>query len=167
MPSVRIAKGLNSGTYFLTLVVHRLYYIFDRHNRWDILADSLKYCIVNKGLKLNSFVFMLNHIHLIVTSLDVSGFVCDFKKFTSKELKENIRCTEPNIIKLFINKSGEFHFWQNKNVPKYIETEDFFQQKLDYIHDNPVQKNYVMRSEDWYWSSANPNCELEVDKSFW
>ena len=40
MPSRRIATDLNSGTYYLTLTVQRWYYLFDRFDRWQILADS-------------------------------------------------------------------------------------------------------------------------------
>jgi putative transposase len=43
MPSIRISKELTSGIYYLTFTVRNWYYIFDRHNRFQILADSLKY----------------------------------------------------------------------------------------------------------------------------
>ncbi len=101
MPSVKIHKEFNAGAYFLTFSVKNLYYFFDRNYRWNTLADSLKYCQKEKQLKIHAFVFMLNHIHLIVSSSDVSGFVCDFKKFTSKEFRKNIESTEPNVLKLF------------------------------------------------------------------
>lgn len=78
MPTNRISADLNSGTYFLTLTVQRWYYLFDRHNRWSILADSLRCCIDHKGLELNGYVFMLNHLHIIVTSPDMAGFLRDF-----------------------------------------------------------------------------------------
>ncbi len=52
---------------------------------------------------------MLNHIHLIVKSVDMIGFVRDFKTYTSKELKINILATEPNILKLF-EENGKYHF---------------------------------------------------------
>lgn len=90
MPSIRINKGLRDGVYFLTFTGKRWYYLFDRHNRWDILLDSLKYCQENKGLIIYNWVLMLNHIHLIAKSDDIIGFVRDFKTFTSKELKRNI-----------------------------------------------------------------------------
>ena len=90
MPSRRISKQLNAGIYFLTMTIHRWYYLFDRHNRWKILADSIRYCQQNKELTLHAYVFMLNHIHLIVASKEVAGLVSDFKKFTSKQLKSNI-----------------------------------------------------------------------------
>jgi len=167
MPITRIATDLNNGTYFITFSVFRSLYVLDRFNRWNILSNSLQYCIKNKSLKLEAFVFMINHIHLIVTSNDVSGFVRDFKKFTSKKLKENIIENEKYLLRQIINHQGEFQFWQHKNAPRYIESEWFFHQKLEYIHNNPVVKEYVMREEDWYWSSANHNCEIEVDRSNW
>jgi hypothetical protein len=85
MPTSRVSTDLNSGTYFITLTIQRWYYLFDRHNRWATLADSLRYCIDRKGLEINGYVFMLNHLHLIVTSPDMAGFLREFKKFTSKK----------------------------------------------------------------------------------
>jgi hypothetical protein len=84
MPSRQIPSELNQGTYYLTLTVERWYYLFDRYNRWQILADSLRFCQEHKGLEFNSYVFLLNHLHLIATSPDVAGFIRDFKPFTSK-----------------------------------------------------------------------------------
>ncbi|MDD5460771.1 MAG: hypothetical protein PHG00_03930 [Methylococcales bacterium] len=66
MPSRRVAAELNAETYYRTLSVQRWYYLFDRYNRWQIMSDSSRYCLDNKGLELNGYVFMLNHIHLIV-----------------------------------------------------------------------------------------------------
>ena len=166
MPSVRISKNANKGYYFVTFTVFRWYYLFDRYQRWNILANSLKYCIENKRFELYGFVFMLNHIHLIFHSSDSIGFVRDFKKFTSKELKKNILENEENILKLFLDERGNYQFWQKTNMPLLIENEKFFLQKLNYIHNNPVKKNYVERPEYWYWSSANPDCELKTVKPF-
>lgn len=162
MPSLRISQHNNTGHYFITLTTKNWYYLFDRHERWTILADSLNYCKAEKQLRLFGFVFMLNHIHLIFYSPDVAGFVRDFKKFTSKKLKENILKTEPTILKLFLEPNGEYHFWQKTNLPLLIENERFMLQKLNYIHMNPVRKQYVIKPEYWYWSSANPECELKV-----
>lgn len=164
MPLHTIKKDNNSGYYFTTCTVEHWYYIFDRHNRWQILADSLIYCIKYKNLKLFGFVFMLNHIHLLFSSPDSAGFIRDFKKFTSKKLKNNILSTEPNLLKLFINKNEAFHLWQDSNMPIIIESEKVFGQKLIYIHNNPVRKNYVLKPEYWFWSSANPECSIPLEK---
>jgi REP element-mobilizing transposase RayT len=163
MPSLHVSKDLNSGVYFLTFTVKKWYYIFDRHDRWKIIADSLSYCREHKDLKLYGFVFMLNHIHFIVESDNISGFVCDFKKFTSRELRKNIIKTESTIERLFLETDGTFGVWKDTNMPIFLESEEVFQQKLNYIHENPVRKNYVMNAEDWYWSSANSECEITSD----
>jgi REP element-mobilizing transposase RayT len=162
MTSKRISKNNNSGYYFVTLTVKHWYYLFDRHNRWNILADSLNYCTTYKKLKVFAFIFMLNHIHLVFSSPDAIGFIRDFKKFTSKELKKNIEQKEPNILKLFIDPDGNYHFWQPTNMPLLIESETFLKQKIEYIHRNPVEKKYVTNPQSWYWSSANPNSEVKI-----
>jgi REP element-mobilizing transposase RayT len=163
MPSIRISKDYPSGIYFLTFTVRNWYYIFDRHYRFKILADSLHYCQKQKGLKIFAYVFMINHIHLIASSPDMIAFVRDFKKFTSKEIQKNILKTEPNVLSLFKDEEGVYEFWARTNMPKAIESEEFLIQKIKYIHANPVRRQYVQRVEDWVWSSANPESDLKVD----
>ena len=165
MPSVRLSNSVKSGIYFVTFSVHNLYYLFDRQYRWNILAESLKYCREHKDLKIFGFVFMLNHMHLICSAPDVPGFVRDFKRHTSKKIHENIRLTEPNVLKLFLKEDGTYEFWTKTNMPKLIESQEFFENKQRYVHNNPVRKQYVAQPEYWYWSSANPSCELTVDSS--
>lgn len=109
---------------------------------------------------------MLNHTHLLINSPDVAGFIRDFKKFTSKEFKENIMINEPQVLQLFLTKDNTYEFWQKTNMPVLIETEKVFLQKLQYIYNNPVKKKYVERPEYWYWSSANPHCELKTTATF-
>lgn len=163
MPSVRISRESNDGTYFLTLTVKKWYYILDRYGRWDILANSLAWFQKNKKIRLFSFVFMINHLHLIVKSENSIGFIRDFKRFTTKKILENIKRFEPNTLKIFQNKNGGFDIWSKTNMPEIIETERFLLQKIDYILNNPVKRAYVLNPEDWYWSSANRLCKLKVD----
>ncbi len=163
MPSKRIARDWNDKTYFLTFTIHNWYYIFDRYDRWDILKNSLEYCQRKKALKIYHYVFMLNHLHLIVFSHDVAGFVSDFKRFTAQKLLENIKRTEPTVLDLFKTETGTYELWKKTNMPIVLETEKVFFQKAMYIEANPVRKNYVTAPEHWVYSSANPNSPLKVD----
>ncbi len=163
MTSKRIKKEMNSGICFFTFTVRRWYYLLDGHDSWELLLDSLRYCQKEKGLKIYSWVFMLNHIHVIAGSGDLSGFARDFKKFTSKKLKKNILESEPHLLKLF-ETDGIYRLWKETNMPIHIENEDFFIQKAKYIEENPVKKRYVSRAEDWYYTSANNNRHLELSK---
>lgn len=161
MPKKHINKNLNQNFYFITPTIQNWYYIFDRHNRWQIIADSIKFCQKEKGLELYAYVFMLNHLHLIIRSADAAGFLRDFKKFTAKKLIENIRNSEPRILSLF-KQEGGYKIWKEDNQPKIIENEKFALQKINYIHNNPIVKGYVTNPAHWKWSSANLNSEIEV-----
>jgi len=48
----------------------------------------------------------------------------------------------------------ERRLWQPSRHPVQIETEAFWQGKLDYLHGNPVRKGLVRQAEHWRFSSA-------------
>jgi putative transposase len=163
MPSKRVAKDLNSETYFMTMTVKNWYYILDRHHRWEILRKSLQYCIDNKALKVQTFVFMINHIHLIIQCPDVAGFIRDFKKYTSRELMNNIRLHEPHIARLFEDENGKHNIWQKTNMPEIVRTQKYFMTKKRYIELNPVRRGYVELAEHWIYSSAHIPCLINIE----
>ncbi len=140
--------------FFVTMTVRNWYEILNE-KRWGILSESIKYCQKNKGLKIYSYVFMLNHIHMIIRAPDVSGFIRDFKSYTGKKLLKNIRETDPELLKHFLCNNNEYEFWKRGNYPEIIDTDWFLNQKIDYTHYNPVEKGYVKYPEEWKWSSAN------------
>ena len=80
----QVHKENNKCQYVITITTNRWYHIFDRYERWEILADSLRYCQKRKGLKIYGYVFMINHIHMIIQFDDVAGFLRDFKPFRQK-----------------------------------------------------------------------------------
>ena len=151
---MRINQNFKQELYFITFSVKNLYYIFDRHNRFKILEDSFVYCQKHKGLRIYAFVFMLNHLHFLGQAPDMIRVVNSLKSYLSHELQKNIIATEPAVLDLFKGKDG-YHFWQDKNYPELITSEEMLEQKYNYIIYNPVKKEYVHYPEDWYWSSAS------------
>lgn len=51
--------------HFLTFTIVGWVDVFTRKETKQIIIDSLKYCIENKGLILYGYVIMTNHLHLI------------------------------------------------------------------------------------------------------
>ena len=47
-----------------------------------------------------------------------------------------------------------FQFQQQDNDPIQLETNEMMQQKLDYIHNNPVEAGFVDEPEHYLYSSA-------------
>ena len=48
----------------------------------------------------------------------------------------------------------ERRLWQPSRQPEAIYSEAFWQQKADYLHDNPRRKGLVRLPQDWRHSSA-------------
>ncbi len=162
MPINRISKNNIQSLYFITPTIQNWYYIFDRPNRWQILADAIIHYQKHNNLEIYAYVFMLNHLHLVVKSPDIIKFCKDFKRYTSKELIKNIKQHEPNILRLFSNENNGYNFWKKDNQPRIIENEKFALQKINYIHNNPVIKGYVEKPEYWKWSSTNPDSAIKI-----
>ncbi len=154
MPIKRVSKKLNDEMFFVTMTIRNWYKILNE-KRWGILSESIEYCQKNKGLKIYSYVFMLNHIHMIIRAPDVSGFIRDFKSFAAKKTLTDVKKENTKMIKKFQCDDKTFELWKKGNYPEIIETDWFLNQKINYIHYNPVKKGYVQYPEEWKWSSAN------------
>ena len=105
-------------------------------------AICLKLCYVTVMPSLRIASEFKDRMHFISSTPDLIAVVRDMKTFLSKELKKSILSTEPTVLRIFENK-GKTAFWGNTNCPELIINEKFFKQKMDYIHFNPVRKQYV------------------------
>jgi REP element-mobilizing transposase RayT len=84
-------KSSESGIpYFLTFTVVEWLNVFTQTSYLKILWDSLQYCRKEKGMKLYGFVFMTNHLHLIISAdyknIKLWEIIRDFKKFTAQKI---------------------------------------------------------------------------------
>jgi putative transposase len=88
----------------------------------------------------------------------------DFKKYTSKrclELIESNNESRKNWMKWIFGSAGKrnsnntkYQFWRQDNHPIELDSNKMMQQKLDYIHDNPVVEGIVDVAEEYLYSSA-------------
>jgi REP element-mobilizing transposase RayT len=161
----------DSNTYFITTSTHLWVPILFNENLFQIILNSLKYCRENKGLRLHGYVIMINHVHAIIShdSYDqIPNIVRDFKRHTATEIKNYLgdlgEFSQLFWVKIFHGKErGQHKIWQAGYHPVTITSRAFFDQKLEYIHYNPVKKGFVENSEDWKYSSAR-NYLLEDDR---
>ena len=47
-----------------------------------------------------------------------------------------------------------YQFWQQHNHPIELNTNEVIDQRLNYIHQNPVEAGIVLSAEDYLYSSA-------------
>ncbi|WP_462249341.1 REP-associated tyrosine transposase [Ekhidna sp.] len=157
------------GIYFLSTAVVNWIDVFTRILYKEIVIESLKYCVKNKGMMLYGYVIMTNHIHLIIGRRpDGSAFadmVRDFKKFTSSQILNAIQDNPQEGRKEWMiwmmeraaqknSNNTNFQFWQQDNHPIELEG-DWIEQKLEYVHKNPVEAGFVREPEEYRYSSAS------------
>jgi REP element-mobilizing transposase RayT len=164
--------------YFLTLTVVGWIDVFTRKNHKLTIARSLHYCQKEKGLTIFGYCLMPSHLHLIARSENdytLSDILRDFKKFTSKAIIRQIFDESESrrdwMLDYFrkagaCNKSepeekSHYKLWQDGNHPEEITSNNFFIEKLEYIHNNPIKELIVERPEDYYFSSARNYAGLE------
>jgi REP element-mobilizing transposase RayT len=111
---------------------------------------------------------MTNHVHWVASVADgfnLVDIVRDFKKHTSKtiikELQSNIQESRKEWMLAIFHNAGQynsnnkdFQFWRQDNRPIELFSNEVIDQKIDYIHQNPVLAGFVNEAEHWKWSSA-------------
>jgi|ERR1035437_366712 REP element-mobilizing transposase RayT len=144
---------------FFTATIHEWQHLLADNNHKDIIIDSLKFLVTDKRIELNAFVIMSNHIHLIWQPLfghSPSSIQASFMKYTAQQLKRSLIKNNKNALADFkVNKyDREYQLWKREPLSIELISQDLFNQKLEYIHYNPVSAGLCEKPEDYYYSSA-------------
>jgi len=127
----------------------------------DIIIKSLLFLKNEGSVVIYGFVIMPNHIHLIWQIQD--GFKREmiqnrFLKFTAQQMKFRLMDTKnPMLTQFLVNaKDRKYQFWERNPLSVDLWTQAVFEQKLDYIHYNPLQGKWQLSQfpEDYKYSSA-------------
>jgi REP element-mobilizing transposase RayT len=156
-----------AAIHFITFAVVEWIDVFTRKDYRDIVLNSIRFCQAEKGLVLHSWCLMSNHLHLVVSARNenLSDILRDFKKFTSKQIIEAIinnkhESRKDWMLKIFKEEGSKssrntiYQFWRQDNQPQELFSPKFIVQKLNYIHNNPVEAGLVEKPEDYVYSSA-------------
>ncbi|MDR4893020.1 MULTISPECIES: REP-associated tyrosine transposase [unclassified Chryseobacterium] len=169
------------GAYFISFATVFWIDIFTRMEYFDILIEALRYCRKNKGMIIFGYCIVPSHVHLLFRSekCQPSELIRDFKGFTAKKLlqaiEDNTQESRKEWLLWMFKKAGsqnsnikKYQFWQQNNMPIEIWSLKVFEQKLNYVHQNPVESGFVMEPWEWKYSSARNYCDdyeriLEID----
>lgn len=149
--------------HFLTHTVVDWVDVFTRKELALVVVDSLNFCVENKGLEVYAWCLMPSHLHMISAGIEgdkdsLSRIMRDFKKFTSKNIVKEIRSIDESrrewLLKHFQTGVDSFQVWQEGMHPVELTTKKFTNQKMDYIHNNPVEVGIVDEPHHYLLSSA-------------
>ena len=144
---------------FYTATCYKWLPLLDNDKYKNIIIESLQFLVTKNRIRLNAFVIMKNHIHLIWQALagySYSQIKLSFMKYTAQQIKfELIKDNRELIEKCKVNKlDREYQIWKREPLSIELFTEDVYYQKFDYIHYNPVMAGLCILPEDYFYSSA-------------
>jgi len=153
------------GLFFVTFSVINWVDILTRKIYKDIITENLNHCSRTKGLKIHAWVIMSNHLHLILShENNLSGTIRDFKGYTSKmiirAIKEQPESRREWMLFQFslhgkMNRRNEdYQFWTHDNHPIELCSNEMIDQRLNYVHENPVRAGFSVESIYYPYSSA-------------
>ncbi len=155
------------GLYFVSFATVYWVDIFIRDLYFNAIIQSLDFCRKNKGMEIYAYCIMTSHVHLIFRAKDAnpSELLRDMKTFTSKRIQqliaENPQESRREWVLWMMERAGQKksnvkhrQFWQQHNKPIELWTAAVIDQKVDYIHNNPVEAGFVAEPEYWKYSSA-------------
>lgn len=160
---------VNNEPHFLTCTIINWLPLFADPAIVKILLDSLTFLRGEDRMTIYAYVIMENHLHLIASSKNLSKEIGDFKSYTArgivdflKERKSYRLLRELKFHKLSHKRDREHQVWQEGSHPELIYSDAMMQQKIEYIHYNPVRRGYVDDPVHWRYSSARNYAGMEA-----
>ena len=162
------------------MIYHKLCKPISGQDNFYTIIESLRFCRQKKGMEIYCYCIMPSHIHLVFSAKNKNpgDLLRDFKTYTSKkiqrQIEENNQESRKEWLLWMMEKAGKTNsniksrqFWQQHNKPIELWSPEVIDQKVEYIHNNPVEAGFVNEAEFWKYSSAidysNGKGILEID----
>ena len=174
-----LRKANTGHAYFVTFVAVGWIDLFTREVYNKMILNNLIFGQKNKGLEIYAYVIMPSHIHLVLRRKEgglLSSWIRDFKSFTAKEILKIVKNNKKESRKdwllhlfkyhaKFQKQNAEHMVWQKTNHPTELSWDSIFDQKVEYVHNNPVKAGIVCEPHHYKYSSANPFSRLKVEQA--
>jgi len=148
--------------YFYTVAIVNWIPLINTDRFKHIIMDSLIYLTRRNKLKIYGFVIMPNHIHIIWENIALNGKempYISFMKFTGHKFLEELRKSNDLFLNNFSIPGDDRkpQFWQKNGLSKIMNNKDVLEQKLNYMHLNPLQAHWNLAPDpnEYYFSSCS------------
>ena len=133
--------------FFITTCTENRRKILDNHASANIIENELVMAKERHGWYVGRYVIMPDHIHFFCSpdeeAKDLRRFMQAWKEWTSKRLARECGIFE--------------HIWQKEFFDHMLRSEDSYQEKWQYVLNNPVRAGFAKKAEEWPWQG-----EIEV-----
>lgn len=157
--------------YFWTATIHQWKHLLKPNKYKQIIIDSLQNLVARKLITVYGYVIMPNHLHLIWEMNGKNGKElpsASFLKWIAHQIRNDLEDHHPKVLEHFMVDmiDRRFEFWQRDSLALLLNGRKMCEQKLEYMHLNPLQAhwNLAVETHEYFWSSAN-YYENSVDDS--
>ena len=149
-----------SGLEFFTATCLNWQHLLLEERHKHIILDSLGFLVNESRVWIYGYVIMPNHIHILWRKQDAwqhKNVQQHFLKFTAQQIKFNLIQNDPQKLSAYKSTQADraYHFWERRPYSATMHSRKVLEQKLDYIHFNPVKKGLCPTPEDYPYSSAS------------
>jgi putative transposase len=140
--------------HFLTFSTHQRRRFLDSGETRDIVLEVLQKCLLTHGASCAGFVIMPDHVHALILGKEnfkISPFVQVWKKTSSYRIRQFFE-RELERYEQLCPKGGPI--WQARFYDYNVDSDEKLNEKIEYMHNNPVEARLVDYSVEWNWSSA-------------
>ncbi len=140
--------------HFITFSAYRRRRLLDHNQPKRFVLGVLNFVLEKHAGRCVGFVLMPDHVHALVwlpKTHHLSPFMHEWKRQSSLRIRKWYREHATHYAASF----GEGDkFWQPKYYSFSIYGRGKLEEKLEYMHMNPVRAGLVEKAVDWPWGSA-------------
>jgi putative transposase len=146
----------------LTFSCYQRMLLLNDEDRKRLLSQAIDRAITHQGFALIAFVYMPEHVHLVVYPLKAraraSALLSAIKRPVSFRIKRSMqdRC-DPLLTRLIVReRPGKLtlRFWQEgSGYDRNLTSLATVRATIEYVHRNPVRRGLCASPGDWKWSS--------------
>lgn len=158
---IRNSRLVLNEVYFWTNTIKNWNRLLEKDSFKNIIIDCWRNLIERNKIRIYGFVIMPNHLHMVWEMLEENGKempYASFNKFTSHQFLEILRTESNSILSVYKENDSErkHRFWQRDPLAVEMDSKIKVEQKLEYIHLNPMQEqwNLASKPDAYKWSSA-------------
>lgn len=161
---------LLNEVYFWTSTIKNWKYLLLTDEFKIIIINCLKELVFRNKIIVYAFVIMPNHIHIIWKMKTLNGKEmphASFNKFTAHQFQKTLKLNHPELLTHFEVEETErkYRFWQRDALAILMDSEEKVIQKIDYIHNNPLQEKWnLSATPEGYQRSSAKFYETGIDE---
>ena len=141
-------------THFVTFSCYRRRRLLQHDRVKKIVLGVLRSQLAAQDARCVGYVLMPDHVHALVWFAKPGQLALFMKQWKQRSSYSAKKLLSEEFSSYAAHTSDKDPFWQRKYYAFEIYSRAKLEEKLTYMHLNPVRAGLVERTIDWPWSSA-------------